>query len=70
MVMQPTIRLPFNCRFNQSNMKFYEMLSIKSALKLGNPKSIYIHTNMKPEGKYWDMIKDDSRYATSVTTLC
>ena len=42
-------------------MKFYEMLSIKSALKIGQAEKIIIHTNMRPEGKFWDMIKDESR---------
>ncbi|XP_067946235.1 uncharacterized protein [Watersipora subatra] len=47
-------------RFNQSFLKFYAMLSIKSALRI-NPEKVYIHTNSPPQGHFWDMIKNDPR---------
>ncbi|KAF6036522.1 hypothetical protein EB796_005175 [Bugula neritina] len=48
-------------RFNQSEMKFYEMLGIMSAIKKGKADKVYIHTNSPPTGMYWDEIKTNQR---------
>ena len=59
--IKSVIKIRLCCRFKQPELRFFEMLSIMSALKVGRADKVLIHTDEQLSGEYWDLVRQDNR---------